>query len=70
MTQSEQVKIIYNVISSNRKKTEASFNASEHGNGEKGKCHVCGRAGHKMKKCWYYDPTKTLEENKKQPNRK
>jgi hypothetical protein len=31
----------------------------------KGKCHVCGCARHKMKKCWYYDPTKSLEENQK-----
>jgi hypothetical protein len=70
MTQSERAKIIYNVISSKKKKAEASFNASEDGKGEKGKCHVCGRVGHKMKKCWYYDPTKTLEENKKAAEQK
>lgn len=67
MTQSERSKIIYNVISSNKNKTEALFNLSKDG---KQKCHVCGRAGHKMKKCWYYDPTKTLEENKRTDEQK
>jgi hypothetical protein len=65
MTQEERAKIIYSVISANKKKPEHSLNASEQdGKSEKAKCHVCGRAGHKMKKCWYYDPTMTLEENK------
>lgn len=26
---------------------------------------MCGRIGHKCKKCWYYDPKLTMEENKK-----
>jgi hypothetical protein len=50
MTQSERAKIIYNEINTHKKKQEISLNASENGKGEKGKCHVCGTAGHKMKK--------------------
>ena len=70
MTQSERAKIIYNEISSHKKKQELSLNANESGNENKGKCHVCGRAGHKMKKGWYYDPAMTLEENKKAAEKK
>jgi hypothetical protein len=54
MTQAERAKIIYNVISTTKKKTEPSLNATD-GKTEKAKCHVCGQTGHKMKKCWYYD---------------
>jgi hypothetical protein len=32
---------------------------------EKNTCFVCGKKGHRMKKCWYYDPNKSIEENKK-----
>jgi hypothetical protein len=71
VTREECAKVIYNVISVNKKKPEHSLNASEQdGKSEKAKCHVCGRAGHKMKKCWYYDPTMTLEENKKAAEQK
>jgi hypothetical protein len=31
---------------------------------------MCGQTGHKMKKCWYYDPTLKLEENKKAAKQK
>jgi len=65
MTQTERAKIIHNVISANRKKPEPSLNTAEQGKSEKAKCHVCGRIGHKYKKCWYYDPKLTMEENKK-----
>ena len=65
MTQTERAKIIHNVISANRKKPEPLLNTSEQGKSEKAKCHVCGRIGHKYKKCWYYDPKLTMEENKK-----
>jgi hypothetical protein len=69
MTQSDRGKVIYNVISHGKKKTELSMQAGESQKGDdksnKGKCHMCGHAGHKMKKCWYYDPTKSLEENQK-----
>jgi hypothetical protein len=64
MTQAEHAKIIYNVISTTKKKTEPSLTATD-GKTEKAKCHVCGQTGHKMKKCWYYDPKMTLDENKK-----
>jgi len=64
MTQTEHAKVIYNVISTKRK-TEPVLNANKEGKYNKGKCHVCGRPGHKMKKCWYYNPSMTLEENKK-----
>jgi hypothetical protein len=63
MTQTERAKVIYNVISGKRK-TELALNANEEGKSHKGKCHVCGQPGHKMK-CWYYDPSMTLEDNKK-----
>ena len=59
MTQLERAKIIYNEINTHKKKQEISLNTSENGKGEKGKCHVCGRSGHKMKKCWYYNPILT-----------
>jgi len=50
MTQSKRAKVIYNEMNTHKKKQEISLNASENGKGEKGKCHVCGTAGHKMKK--------------------
>ncbi len=67
MTQVDCAKVIYTVISHNKKKTELSMQTRESpkGDKEKGKCHICNRAGHKMKQCWYYDATKSLEENKK-----
>lgn len=56
MTQEECAKIIYSVSRANKKKPEHSLNASEQdGKSEKAKCHVCGQAGHKIKKYWYYD---------------
>jgi hypothetical protein len=70
MTQAECTKIIYNVISTNKKKLESPLNITEQEKSEKGKCHVCGRSGHKYKKCWYYDPKLTLEENKKAAEQK
>ncbi len=33
---------------------------------EKDKYFICERKGHKMKKCWYYDVKKLLEQNKKE----
>jgi hypothetical protein len=42
MTQAERAKIIYNVISATKKKTEPSLTATD-GKTEKAKCHVCGR---------------------------
>jgi hypothetical protein len=32
---------------------------------EKNTCFICVKKGHRMKKCWYYDPNKSIEENKK-----
>ena len=70
MTQTERARVIYNVISAQRR-TEPALIANEaEKQGDKGKCHVCGRPGHKMKKCWYYDSSMTLEENKKKAERK
>ncbi len=37
---------------------------------EKAKCFMCGRTGQKMKKCWYYNPTVTRTENKKEVEKK
>jgi hypothetical protein len=70
MTQAECAKIIYNVISTTKKKTKPSLNTAEAGKGDKDKCHVCGRPGHKYKKCWYYNPAMTLKENKKAAEKK
>jgi hypothetical protein len=58
MTQPERAKVIYAVVSMAKQKTELSMQGAETppGNG----CHICGRKGHKMKGCWYYDATKTL----------
>jgi hypothetical protein len=56
------------VISHGKKKNELPMLAGESGKDgkdDKGKCHICGRENHKMKQCWYHDPAKTLEENKK-----
>jgi hypothetical protein len=68
MTQVERAKVIYTVISHRKKKSELSMLAGEpgkEGKDGKAKCHICGRENHKMKQCWYHDPAKTLEENKK-----
>ncbi len=51
MTQEEHARIIYNIINTNRKKTELSLNRME-----KGKIRKSGQAGHRMKKCCYSDP--------------
>jgi hypothetical protein len=69
MTQMERAKIIYNVISA-QKKSKPALTSIENGKSEKGKCNMCGRVGHKMKKCWYYGPTMTLEENNMAPEQK
>jgi hypothetical protein len=69
MTQTECAKVICNVISTKRK-TEPALNANKEGKSNKGKCHVCGQPGHKMKHCWYYHPSMTLEENKKAAEQK
>jgi hypothetical protein len=66
VTQSDHAKALYSVISSPKKNSELSLQTGEmQKDGDKGKCHVCGRPGHKKKQCWYYDATKSLEENKK-----
>jgi hypothetical protein len=68
MTQVERAKVIYTVISHGKKKNELSMLAGERGKegkDDKAKCHICGRENHKMKQCWYHDPAKTLDENKK-----
>jgi hypothetical protein len=72
MTQVEHAKVIYTVISHRKKKNELSMLAGEsgkEGKDDKAKCHICGRENHKMKQCWYHDPAKTLEENKKDCSR-
>jgi hypothetical protein len=66
MTDPERAKVILNVIEQGAKKAkeqELSLNANE--KDTKGKCYLCGRKNHKLKQCWYYDATKTLEQNKK-----
>jgi hypothetical protein len=64
MTQTDRAKVIYGVISAHQKKRpELSLQTDEK---DKDKCFLCDHKGHKMKKCWYYDATKTLEENKKE----
>ncbi len=34
------------------------------------KCFVCGRTGYKMKKCWYCNAAMTMQENKKETEKK
>jgi hypothetical protein len=55
MTQSDRAKVIYNVISHGKKKMELSMQGGEpqkdDDKNDKGKCHVCGCARHKKKKC-------------------
>jgi Pyruvate/2-oxoacid:ferredoxin oxidoreductase delta subunit len=70
MTQEERAKVIYNVINSNKRKSEPTLNLNETGKSEKAKCFVCGKSCHKMKKCWYYNPSMTIEENKKETEKK
>jgi len=70
MTQPDRAKVIYSVISTHRKTEPSLTSTDKDEKTEKTKCHVCGRAGHKMKKCWYYDPKLTLEENKKAAEQK
>jgi hypothetical protein len=31
---------------------------------------ICDQKGHNMKKCWYYDSNKTMEQNKKEAGEK
>ena len=72
MTQTERAKIIYSVMTHQKNKTELSMQGREINQGEKdkNKCFICDRVGHKMKKCWYYDASKTTEENKKEAKEK
>lgn len=37
---------------------------------DKDKCFICDRKRHKMKKCWYCDVKRTLEQNEKEENKK
>jgi hypothetical protein len=69
MTHTERAKVIYNMMSAKRK-SEPALNATKDGKSNKGKCHVCGRAGHRMKKCWHYDSSMTREGNKKAAEKK
>jgi len=64
MTQTECTKIIHDVRSA-EKKSEPALASMENKKLEKGKCRKCGCTRCKMKKCWYYDSTVTLEVNKK-----
>jgi hypothetical protein len=77
MTQPERAKVIYTVISSPwKKRTEQAMLGKEKEDGGKdGKikdvtCYICNRKGHKEKKCWYYDATKTREQNRKHAQEK
>jgi hypothetical protein len=66
MTQTERAKIIYSVVSHQKKKTELSMQGGEVNQDEKDKkkCFICDRVGHKMKKCWYYDGKEAQEKMK------
>ena len=73
MTQPERAKVIYAVISAPwKKRTEQAMLSKEGENGGKDKdsCFICERKGHKEKKCWYYDATKTREQNRKKAQEK
>jgi hypothetical protein len=74
MTQPERAKIIYTVISAPwKKRTEQAMLGKEDEKGGKDKdvsCHICDRKGHKEKKCWYYDASKTREQNRKKAQEK
>ena len=68
MTDPERAKVIANVIKHATKNpgTELSMQTQENNNKEqKGKCFICGNKNRKMKKCWYYNADKSVEENKK-----
>jgi hypothetical protein len=66
MTQPDRAKVIYGVLSMHqKKKTELSMQTEEAVKTDKDKCYFCDRKGHNMKKCWYYDVKKTLEQKKK-----
>ena len=63
MTDDTRTKIIMNVIKNSPKKpNELSMQTNEK---DKKGCFLCGNKNHKMKKCWYYEAGKSLEENKK-----
>ena len=66
MTDSTRVNIIKNIIVYNpqKPKVESALLGTEKEK-DKNTCFICSRKGHQMKKCWYYDPTKSNEENKK-----
>ena len=32
---------------------------------QRGNCYLCGNKNHKMKKCWYFEAGKSIEENRK-----
>ena len=72
MTQPERAKIIYAVISSPWRKQQAML-GKEGDKGSKKKdigFHICDGKGHKEKKCWYYDASKTQEQNRKKAQEK
>jgi hypothetical protein len=64
MMDSARAVIIKNIVAHNphKPKLESALLGAEK---EKNTCFVCGKKGHRMKKCWYYDPNKSIEENKK-----
>jgi hypothetical protein len=76
MTQPDRARVIYAVISASwKKRTEQAMLSKEgnNGGGRKDKdivCHICDRKGQKEKKCWYYDATKTREQNRKKAQEK
>jgi hypothetical protein len=61
----ECTKVVMNVIknSPNKKMTKLSMMMTQDKD-QKGKCFLCGNKN-KLKKFWYYDASKSLDENKK-----
>jgi hypothetical protein len=66
MTDSEHAKVVLNVIKNSPNKKMTEFSMMPQDNDQKGQRFLCGNKNHKMKKCWYYDASKSLENNRRQ----
>jgi hypothetical protein len=67
MTQMERAKVIYSIVSHQKKKTDLTIQGREatKADKDKAKCFLCDHAGHKTKKYWYYDATKNCQKKKR-----
>ena len=63
MSDTKRTKIILYVIKNSQNRTGNELSLQTINSESKGKCYLCGDTNHKMKKCWYYEDDKSVEEN-------